>query len=193
MSAARGRRAGRLLTAPLAALALAAGACGGGGDPAPAPPAEVAVAGGRTTIAPAPGLREAGIRIAPIPPAGGGGRAVSLPIRGGRLSAGGATGVIAHRGGLLAVARRTEVEIVDLRLDAGAGEVSATVAARRIPLLLLDGRPGPGGLEVDRTARLTPEAATLLNDLLGIRTLSSGSPFGLVRVRARAGADGPTP
>ena len=115
---------------------------------------------------------------------------MSLPIRDGRLVADGATGEVAHRGGLLVSARRTEVEVVDLRLDAGAGEVSAVVAARRMPFLALGSRARAGGLGADWTARLTHEAATLLNDLLGVRTLSPGPPFGRVRLRARAG--GPT-
>ena len=187
MTAAPGRPRRRLLAAPLAALALAAGACGGdGADRVPPPPAEVAVAGGRTTIALASRLRDGGVRIVPIAPARGDGRAVILPIRDGRLVPDGATGAVALRGGLLVFARRTEVEVVDLRLDAGAGEVSAVVAARRMPLLALGRRTPAGRLGADWTARLTPEAATLLNDLLGVRTLSSGPPFARVRLRARA-------
>jgi len=137
-------------------------------------------------------LRTAGLDVSAVGEARREGDTVVLPVTGGdvRLDPAAAEpldGTLEHAGGLSLSGLGRTVEVTGLRVDGAAGEVTAEVAGRRLPLLTLDEagagveRQGDATVLSGTEAVLRREAVAALTERLGLPTLPE-LPLGELRV-----------
>lgn len=159
-------------------------------------PAEIALGGGATALAPDPGtaatLQAQGISLSPTPPAAAGpDGSIAFPIARGRMNARTLAGTVTQSGGLTfanSVAALTFSEPVVQ--TSGVAKLSARVGDRRMDVLRLD---------VDRAkdtvsgrtltlrgivATLTPEAAAALDQTFATSAFTAGMTLGGVTITA---------
>ena len=160
-------------------------------------PAQIAVAGGATSLALDPGTASAltslGVTVAPIGPATARpDGALSFPITSGTLQPAALTGSVAHSGGIALTAGDTRVELRKfvITLD-DTPTLSAKVGGQRVDILTLDlagakvTEGDDGTLTVAGvTGRLTAGAAAALNDAFCVTAFTEGLVLGTATVQA---------
>jgi hypothetical protein len=168
---------------------------GGGSTGGPIRPA-TRVAGGRTLLQLDPTLQRAlaltGVKISPVAPATTAGKAIVLPITGGRLERGAPVGRIEHGGGLRFSVAGHELRATHLILRPKLGRVTAIVGGRRVPLLettlgQVRNAPGSGSVLLPSQAKFGKGAAKLLHDALGVQALSGGLTLGRLSADVKRG------
>ncbi len=117
--------------------------------------------------------------------------ALQFPIERGEIDIDSASGRLEHRGGLRFSVAGRDVEATDLVVEPGRGLLTAEVAGRRLPLFALDmGRLQAPGTPEDpilwpASAGLSKQAASSINDRLGVDVLQGGLSAGRVTIDAR--------
>jgi len=136
-------------------------------------------------------LRKAGVTVKPLGPAKLKGHKLTLPVKSGDFDPGAGKGSFAQSGGLKLVAGGRSVALRQLRLDAGAKTLSATVAGKRIALARLAGaKLEHDGFDARLRAKRLPlsgAAAATLNRALGLPgLLRTGGSLGSVNALGEA-------
>ena len=193
----------RLSVVPVTAmLALGVAACGGndsssssggssttstsGSSTTAGAPATVAGKTTRVVVAPAvvKVLQQNSITVAPVKPATAG-KALVFPVTGGSIVVKTLAGTLDHSGGLTFSKGGKTVKLTSFRIDTNAKQLTAEAGGQRVPifdlnLASLKRATGPNGTVVASNIRLTltSEAATALNDGLGVKVFAPGLGFG---------------
>ena len=124
-------------------------------------------------------LRTLQVDVQPVAPATMEGSTFSFPVSGGNVtvdpqSADPLMGMLQHEGGLQLSALGRSVEFTELMLDAEAGQVTAEVNGRRIPLIDVGKRAADVARQADEVmvsqeaAAFSPEALQALTEQLGL-------------------------
>jgi hypothetical protein len=163
-----------------------------------AQPAEIAFAGGSTSLALDPGtaaaLASLGISVAPAAPAlVNSDGSLGFPITGGKVAAKTLAGAITHSGGITLTKGATSVTAADFTIEtAPAPKLTAAVGSARLDLADLDlsaAKVEIAGRKVSVTgvtARLTQAAADALNQAFGTSAFRGGLTIGTAAVAGTA-------
>jgi len=137
-------------------------------------------------------LKQNGVKVVPIKPAGVKGGGISFPVTGGNLDPATAAGTIRHSGGLRFQAGGTKLAAKKFVVKTGKGNVlRATVGGGQVNLLKVDlkrakvTRPG-FGINVSRVGvSLTGAAAKALNTTFGVKLFKKNLRLGHVVVKTQ--------
>lgn len=135
-------------------------------------------------------LADQGISLAPISPGSATGASFSFPIRPSRVDAKSLDGQILQRGGLSLTKGSTRVDVANFSITlAGRPILSAPGPGDLFALDLSTMKKSVSGRTLRLTgvvARLTPEAATALNQVFGTTAFHAGITVGPITVTAKA-------
>ena len=152
--------------------------------------APVAVVGKDTGVvvnpATAQTLKTAGITITPVPPASTKSAVLIFPESGGSITVATLEGTIDHTGGLTLSHEGKSVTLTSFVINTSNKQLTATVGGQSVPIFDLNLASikrvsGPNGTVIASNIKMnvTSQAASTLNNSLGVTVFTAGLPFGI--------------